>query len=110
MTKRIFGLILTIAMLCALLPCAASAAATGTCGDNVTWVLDDDGTLTISGTGDMYGFYDGVPWNDNAADITEVIISDGITSIGDYAFSNCTSLASVSIPDRVTSIDYYAFS
>lgn len=80
----------------------------GTCGENLTWVLDDEGTLTISGTGDMeeYGWI-GTPWKyDN---FNKVIIENGVTSISNYAFQYCLDLTSVTIPDSVTSIGINAF-
>ena len=58
--KKTLAIILTAAMILSLLPLAmfgAAAATSGTCGDNLTWILQD-GTLTISGTGNMYNFYD----------------------------------------------------
>ena len=80
--------------------------ANGTCGENLTWVLDSDGLLKISGTGAMADYkwiYD-VPWCSYASGITTVEISDGVTSIGRTAFFRCTSLASITIPESVTSI------
>ncbi len=84
----------------------------GTCGDNLTWSLDTDtGVLTISGTGAMknYSSYSSVPWYTYSSYIKTVVLPDGITSIGDWAFYYCTSLTSVTIPDSVTSIGNYAF-
>lgn len=83
--------------------------------DIVAWFLDDEGTLTISGTGDMrdYGYYNHVfnytPWYDDRTNITKVVVDIGIISIGDQAFSGCRSLTSVTIPDSVTSIGDFAF-
>ena len=85
----------------------------GQCGDNLYWEYDPSTTtLTISGTGDMYNYTDIyylAPWHDYRTDITGIVIEDGATSIGDYAFYYCTDLASVTIPVGVTSIGYYAF-
>ena len=83
----------------------------GTCGDNLTWVLDGAGTLTISGTGVMQNNtgYTGVPWYKFREAIKTVIISDGVTNICDYAFCECISLTNVTIPNSVTSIGNSAF-
>ena len=86
-------------------PCGAN-------GDNVTYVLTDDGTLTISGSGKMMDFSVGsdLPWCDKRSQINTVSIEQGVTSLGDWAFSNCSSLTSVMIPNSVTSIGGFAFS
>lgn len=91
-------------------------AASGSCGtdgdgSNVTWVLDESGTLTISGLGEM-GSYTSrkAPWNKHRDKIRSVTIGPGVTSIGNYAFKSCTSLTSVTIPESVTSIGKNAFS
>ena len=83
-------------------------SSSGSCGDNLTWVLDDNGTLTISGTGDMYSYnYNApAPWGN---EIQSLVIADGVTSIGRYAFRGCSSITSVTIPDSVTSIGCDAF-
>ncbi|MBR6034880.1 MAG: VCBS repeat-containing protein [Paludibacteraceae bacterium] len=83
----------------------AMFAESGTCGDNLTWDLTDD-VVTISGTGEMWD-YTGSPWSHK--NIKSVVLNDGVTSIGDYVFSNCSSLTSVTIPNSVTSIGYRAF-
>ena len=79
--------------------------------DNLTWKLYEDGTLTISGTWKMKNYNDTdklSPVCRNSS-VKKVVIEDGVTSIGDYAFYNCTSLTSITIPDSVTSIGYCAF-
>ena len=79
---------------------------------NLTWKLDADGTLTISGTGAMKNYNDTdklSPACRNSS-VKKVVIEDGVTSIGDYAFYNYTSLTSITIPDSVTSIGNFAFS
>ncbi len=81
----------------------------GVCGDDLTWTLDAEGTLTVSGTGDMYDFDWSGPWGENS-EIKSVVISDGATSIGENAFSYCTGITSVSIPASVSSIGFNAFS
>ena len=107
MKKKILSIILTLSMLCAFMPVIATAATSGTCGNNVTWTLDDNGTLTISGTGEMENdMYSSPFFNSN---IKSVIIENGVTSIGDYVFEYCRSLTSVTIGNSVTSIDNRAF-
>ena len=90
---------------------AAGVVASGTCGENLTWVLTDDGTLTISGSGSMknYPYSNSAPWNSYRDQITVVILEPGVMSIGNCAFYNCNSLASVTIPESVTSIGGNAF-
>ena len=81
---------------------------------NITWRLTKDGTLYISGQGDMpdYDYYDEdepeAPWRHKT--VKKVKIERGVTSIGEYAFAGCASLESIEIPDGVTSIGEYAFS
>lgn len=77
----------------------------GTCGSNLTYTLDSNGVLTISGTGDMQNSSFG--WDKDL--IKSVVINDGVTSIGRSAFLNCTGLTSITIPDSITSIGGYAF-
>ena len=97
----------------ALLPMMASADDSGTCGDNLTWTYESaTNTLTISGTGNMnnYQFYSYFsPWDSFKSSIKKVIIENGVTSIGDFAFNNCRGLTSVTIPNSVTSIGEGAF-
>lgn len=93
----------------------------GQCGDNLTWVLED-GTLTISGTGDMWDYsittYNGnritsAPWGKYCWPYTKsvrLIIEEGVTSIGEYAFYNCQGIREeIQIPDSVVNINMYAF-
>ena len=99
-------------------PVGATVTGSGSCGEGVTWELDDTGTLTIQysgpGTGEMtsytepYGSGDNSPWYLSTA-VKKVVIEDGVTSIGDYAFFECGSLTSVIIGDSVESIGEYAF-
>ena len=105
---------------------SVSAAESGTCGKNLTWTLEN-GTLTISGTGDMddydknitYTIVDGkavpvsterlAPWYDDRLTITSIVVEDGVTSIGVAAFYNCTKVKSVQLSEGLTKIDNYAF-
>ncbi len=111
--KRHFCLFLFLILLMGLLPLTAPARAaeivdSGTCGDNLTWTLASDGVLTISGEGEMADG-DHSLWESYSSEITAVILENGVTSIGDYAFSGCSGLTSVMIPGSVTSIGYQAF-
>jgi len=77
--------------------------------DNISWNIEG-GTLTISGMGKMpnYGVFT-KPWNNHQSAINDVVIEDGISSIGHYAFCYCERLTSVTIPKSVTSIGVNAF-
>ena len=115
MKKRLLSFVLVVLMIASLLPATALAADivdSGTCGaegdgSNLTWTLDSDGVLTISGSGDMHGYGpSGAPWHGR---VKSAVIAEGVTSIGGFAFYDCTSLTSVTIPDSVTSIGANAF-
>ena len=80
-------------------------------GTNLTWRLDDDGTLTISGKGDMsHNYYQTKnPWRNKKDSIQKVVIEPGVTSIGDMAFADCGNLTEVKIPGSVKKIGGRAF-
>ncbi len=81
----------------------------GTSGD-ITWNLDEEGTLTISGEGAMSNYSsNNMPWYDYRSAIYKVVVESGVTSIGTYAFYGCSNVASVSLPEGITSIGNYAF-
>ena len=88
-------------------------AASGSCGSNLSWTLDDSGTLTISGTGAMADYWfsssNRAPWMSRASSIKTVVIRSGVTSIGEWAFDGCSNMTSVTIPSSVTRIGEYAF-
>ncbi len=81
----------------------------GTCGDNLSWELNAWGVLTIYGTGEMtnWGSHQYVPWSGYT--VKHVVIDDGVTSIGDYAFASCSQLTSIHMTDSITKIGYAAF-
>ena len=88
----------------------------GECGDNVTYTLNENGVLIISGKGAMRNFeWDkeaqtyNMPWQNDREKITLINIQSGVTSIGNLAFCGCLGLTSVNIPDSVTSIGHSAF-
>ena len=87
---------------------AKGAVDSGTCGENVTWTLDENGTLTISGTGEMED-YEQSSYPFMYDDVKTVIIKNGVTSIGDWVFIYCRSMTRVEIPQSVTRIGTGAF-
>lgn len=95
---------------------AAKPIERGSCGDNASFILDSDGVLTISGNGPMRNFaYDRKkdcilsPWWEKRTKIVRINIKEGITAIGEWAFSSCSGAISVSIPNSVTKIGDCAF-
>ena len=88
-----------------------SVIVNGTCGENVTWSFNEStGALTISGIGAMNDYdYDNRPWEKYEDNIKKVVINNGVTTIGEYAFFSCYSLTSITIPDSVTTIGDFAF-
>ena len=91
---------------------SGTCGAEGNNGDNLTWILDDEGVLTISGTGAMASWNwnkKDSPWYANKDKIESVMIEDGVTSIGIAAFSDCSSLASITLPNSIRSIGGYVF-
>ncbi len=122
-------------------PCLLASGTCGAEGNNLTWELSCDGVLTISGTGAMedYPSRTAEPWAEYRTTIKEVIVKEGVTSIGDrsfsagtahldegykiesltlpnslirigqFAFFDCTTLTSLHIPENVESIGYAAF-
>ena len=123
--KRIWAALIALCMLLTLMPAAAFAEGetSGKCGENLTWQYDEiTKTLTISGTGDMYSYTmtagTGVtarmlaPWRADESiknNLEKVVIEDGITAIGSYAFYGCPNLKEVVLPESVTEIRSNAF-
>lgn len=107
---RVMVLLLTIALLVAMLPMALAANASGSCGANVQWTLQS-GKLIISGEGPMtnYNQWDLPPWYAERENIHCVQVNAGVTSIGELAFYNLVNLESVTLPDTVKNIEKNAF-
>ena len=83
----------------------------GNCGDSVTWTLDSaDSTLVIAGTGTMQNFvtYGDASWYQYRNTIKQIVIQEGVTTLGEYAFYNCNKATSVSIAESVTTIGHHA--
>ena len=134
MKNRLLSILLVLLMALTLLPLGALADENSKCGESLTWELTA-GILTIKGTGDMYDYSsaDPAPWSAKNNDISEITVSEGVTSIGNNAFhsckaesvdlqrtslisigknafSRCTMLTSIFIPESVQSIGSEAFS
>lgn len=108
MKKRIVSVMLVLIMICMFTPQIAFAIA-GSLGSDITWVLED-GTLTIEGTGPMRNYdYSNSPFYMYGDRIKTVSIQNGVTSIGDYVFSDCYMMESISIPESVITIGNSAF-
>ena len=83
----------------------------------IEWTLSDDGTLTISGTSmpdydliyENKEYVSSAPWCHQKDKVIKVVIKDGVTNIGNFAFWGCDSLASIKIPTSVSSIGCSAF-
>ncbi len=83
---------------------------TGTCGSQLTWTLYKDGLLIISGTGAMDDLTKETDaWHPHLKDICKVLVHDGVTSIGQYAFSHCENLSEVYLPNSLSLLDSFAF-
>lgn len=118
-TIKILLTALTVALLACLLCMALSAESSGNCGSdgdgsNLTWELDDEGTLTIDGSGAMKSYsYGNAPWFSavGGKPVKKVVIKSGCTSIGSYAFQSSSTnyIESVSLPDTLRTIGAYAF-
>ena len=133
MKKRILSILLAALMLLSALPLGmvdtAYAAETsgvaaqsyyvagGQCGDDLTWTLDSSGTLTISGTGPMYGYsLFKNPWCDSAlrssgisTRVVNAVVSSGVTALGERALADCGSMVSVSLPETLLTVGESCF-
>lgn len=113
MRKKLLAGLLAACLALALLPGSALAAETaaGTCGESLTWSLDDAGILTVSGTGDMaeWDFVSDRPWDAYAEDVTSVVIGDSVVSITCNAFIGFENLSEVRFGNQLVSIGPDAF-
>lgn len=143
MKKRFVSLLLAISMIFSLMPVSAVTAFaesenggevttvdSGYCGadnggENLKWTLDNNGVLTISGSGAMKDYPRDenvrLDWYVRKKDIRSVVLDNRITHIGNYAFDKCTNIesvrytdytgnAGVALPESVTTIGVHAFS
>ncbi|MBQ8497195.1 MAG: leucine-rich repeat protein [Clostridia bacterium] len=94
----------------ATVPYGVEAEASGTLTNTMTWYLEKNGTLTITGTGRMPDFKNlGAPWYPYIDSITKIVLSEGITTVGSYAFVRCKNAASVVFPSTLKEIHTYGF-
>ena len=136
--KKLFAFLLTFCLVFSVLPAAAAEeaaeVASGTWGDNITWVLTEDGTLTFSGEGEAEGYSSAnpYPWKEYAQQVTKVVFEEGITNVpeaafhyeypnlvsaelksvevvGNSAFTQCYALTDVTLPDTLKVIEGSAF-
>ena len=123
MKRGLIQCLMILFMLVLVIPMTARAETNilvqGVCGDDLTWKLDSNYVLTISGEGDMRNFqciYDGpedifknCPWVLYRYDIKKIVIEEGVTSIGAWAFNECLNVEEVILPNSLTSIGMGAF-
>ena len=90
---------------------SAAVVASGSCGTNVQWSLDEKGVLRLSGTGRMSDYPDksSVPWVDVQGQIEQIKFDDEIISVGRYAFADCPNLTKVTLPSALQTIGKSAF-
>ena len=91
---------------------AQEIVASGTCGADLRWQLDDAGTLTISGTGKMVEHDDNgiYPWHSRYSSVRKLVVESGVTTISKYSFMNFTKLTTIVLPETLTKIGVKAFS
>ena len=113
--KKLFSVLLAVIMAVGVFSVGLTANAadiivSGTCGDDLTWMLDSNGVLSIDGSGNMEDYrYSSAPWHDYYWDILSIVIGNSVTGIGSCAFLNCWSAKTVSIGNAVTYIGDSAF-
>lgn len=87
----------------------AAGGVTGGVSGNVRWNLES-GVMTLSGSGDMENYtYGTSPWFGRSSSIKKLVVEEGVTSIGDYAFYGCENLTEVTLPDGLKTIGARAF-
>lgn len=107
---RLTALSLVVLFLLCLAPVARADEVGGVCGDNLTWSLND-GLLTIEGSGNMWDFDEDemAPWYSEREHITRVSLPEGLGSVGELAFYDCSSITNVVLPSGVSTVGEYAF-
>lgn len=109
--KKAASVFLAVIVLFGAMPfVGADAAENGTCGENISWQLDDEGALSIFGSGAMENYLiSKQPWYSLRSEIKTVSVSENVTGIGNNAFYDCSGLTNVSLPSTLISIGNNAF-
>ncbi len=109
--RLIIVLMVAVFTVTMFIPYVSAAEASGTCGNGVVWSLSASGTLAISGNGAMknYSEENPAPWAEFTEQIRVILIENGVTSVGHYAFYGSENLISVTIPGSVKTIGNHAF-
>ena len=107
----LFSTVLVLALSIGVVKADTKVLEQGYCGAEVFWTLDNDGLLTISGSGNMYDNYHAsyAPWDKYSNLIKKVVIEEGITKIGDRAFTTCTNITDIILPEGLYYIGDSAF-
>lgn len=112
--KKVLVLVLSVLLICSALPVTVFAESEEKCGDNLVWSIDSETeTLTISGSGDMYDYGSRneprrAPWISYDGDIKHIVISEGVTSVGNDSFFTLYP-ETVSLPGTLVRIGEYSF-
>ena len=115
--RKIIIILLTLCIVISYsaIPCSADANIdviySGTCGNDLSWSIDSYGRLIISGEGTMedYSTDNLSPWHPFRSEILSISIDEGVTSIGSFAFSQCSNVQECMVPKTISYIGSYAF-
>ena len=112
--RKYISIFLSFIILCSLcLLChinALAAEESGQCGDDVYWAFSSDGTMTLSGSGPMWDYsYENPEFSYLIEDIKSLVVEEGISTIGSYAFMNAANIQSISLPESMEEIKGAAF-
>lgn len=83
------------------------------CGENCTATLDENGVMRVSGTGPMYEYNSTTriqtPWYEDRLSVNTLVVEDGITTVGQYAFFDCDNIQTIDLAKSVESVKGGAF-
>ena len=107
--KRIYKMLVCFLVLLVLPLAAGAENLTGTCGEGISWTLEE-GTLTVSGNGPMEDFTEGgAPWQGSKDAITKVVLSGNVTTVGAYAFQDCDNITEVDFGTALHTLGEHSF-